>query len=388
MKNNTENNFKFKNIFISALGQTPQVLTEALYGFWVQRKIPIHSIEVIATPSSKEFLLSKGFLDDRRNPFKRLYDDYGLKKKGFPFPKFGASNIHVPPGAKKDNLNDSRENALMEAEISNQLRTLTSDPETNVFASLAGGRKTMSAYMILGMTVFGRRQDELFHVLFDGPSGKTPEDWWYPHPRKPKEKKWVNLFEVPFPRLHQVIQANMPDLLYKPLKDVFFGINEKLKEPTLEIEVGQGTVTAFVNGQPVKAEPRQIQWLALLAHRKIDRRFCPPKIKLCLQCHQKPCALRTSDKDKAQFNLDEKDLSFLRGLYLWEEDGKNEKAPESLARVDRWAPAAARLRKNLQNQFPEHFEFMDSLGGKGPGAKARKHVIALDRAKIIKVGIE
>lgn len=372
-----------KNVFLSVLGQTPQVLTEALYGFWIQRKIQIHSIEIIATPSSRELLLSKGFLDSKRSPFKQLYEDYGLRTKGFLFPKFGLSNIHVPPGAKKGNLNDSRENALMETEIANHLRRLTSDPETIVYASLAGGRKTMSAYMILGMTVFARRQDNLFHVLFDRPDGKTPEGWWYPHPRKPNEKKWVNLFEVPFPRLHQVIRGNMPDLLYKPLKDVFFGFNEKLKEPTLEIEIGQGTVTGFVNGQLVKAEPRQVQWLALLAHRKADRRFCPPRAKSCMDCHQKPCSLRTSENDKTLFNLDEKDIVFLKNIYQWGGGGENEKTRESLSKIDRWAPVASRLRKNLQNQFPEHFEFLDSLCGRiGAGAKARKHVINLDRLKI------
>ncbi len=376
-----------KNVFISALGQTPQVLTEALYGFWIKRKIPIHSIEIITTPSGKELLKEKGFLDLKRGPFRRLYEDYGLRNKKYDFPDFDESHIHVPPGAKKRDLSDSNENALMEVEVTKHLRRLTQDPETRVLASLAGGRKTMSAYMILGMTVFARTQDELFHVLLDSPNGKTSEGWWYPHPRKPMEKKWVNLFEVPFPRLRQIIQTSMPNLLYRSMTEAFFQFNQRVDEPNFEINLQSPERFFKIDGRPLKAEPKQMMWLALLAERK-SRYFkdgkCPPKIKWCQDCQEKPCALRPVGQVQTHYNLDNEDSGFLERIF---NVLKNEKADqEDTKKFDGildWAPIASRLRKNIQAQFPEYFGFLDSLGGeKGPGAKARRHVLGLDRLKI------
>jgi CRISPR-associated protein (TIGR02584 family) len=45
----------------------------------------------------------------------------------------------------------------------------TSDPNTAVHCSLAGGRKTMSTYMALVMQMLGREQDKLYHVLLTPP---------------------------------------------------------------------------------------------------------------------------------------------------------------------------------------------------------------------------
>ena len=42
---------------------------------------------------------------------------------------------------------------------------LTSDPKTCIHASIAGGRKTMTFYLGYAMSLFGRIQDELSHVL-------------------------------------------------------------------------------------------------------------------------------------------------------------------------------------------------------------------------------
>jgi len=49
------------------------------------------------------------------------------------------------------------------------LRELSSDPQTRIIASLAGGRKTMGALLACCMVLLGRCQDRLCHVLVDPP---------------------------------------------------------------------------------------------------------------------------------------------------------------------------------------------------------------------------
>jgi len=49
------------------------------------------------------------------------------------------------------------------------VRGLTSNPDIRLIASLACGRKTMSAFMALAMTLVGRPEDRLCHVLVNAP---------------------------------------------------------------------------------------------------------------------------------------------------------------------------------------------------------------------------
>lgn len=60
---------------------------------------------------------------------------------------------------------------------------LTSDPQCAVHASIAGGRKTMGFYLGYLMSMFGRDQDRISHVLMHE-DFENLADFFYP-PRKP-----------------------------------------------------------------------------------------------------------------------------------------------------------------------------------------------------------
>ena len=53
--------------------------------------------------------------------------------------------------------------------ILEELRKLTENPDTRIVASLAGGRKTMSALLYAAMSLLGRAHDRLTHVLVNEP---------------------------------------------------------------------------------------------------------------------------------------------------------------------------------------------------------------------------
>src|SRR5262249_35100828 len=63
-------------------------------------------------------------------------------------------------------------------------RSLTSDPQSRIYASMAGGRKTMGLYLGLALQFYGRPQDRLTHVLVSPPALENHPDFFYP-PRKP-----------------------------------------------------------------------------------------------------------------------------------------------------------------------------------------------------------
>jgi hypothetical protein len=64
-----------------------------------------------------------------------------------------------------DDIRDSNDNLIAADLIFNIVKSLTSDKDTALHASIAGGRKTMSAYLALAMQIFGRKLDRLSHVL-------------------------------------------------------------------------------------------------------------------------------------------------------------------------------------------------------------------------------
>ena len=63
--------------------------------------------------------------------------------------------------------------------ITAQVRQLTADPECAVHASIAGGRKTMGFYLGYALSLFGRSQDRLSHVLVSSPF-ESNRDFFYP----------------------------------------------------------------------------------------------------------------------------------------------------------------------------------------------------------------
>ncbi len=89
----------------------------------------------------------------------------------------------------------------------------TRDEEAVVHLSLAGGRKTMSFHGGAAMTLFGRPQDELSHVLVHPPSLEQKDaDFWWPGHNKPGD---IELSLVPFVR----VRGRLPRIMLEQKMD-------------------------------------------------------------------------------------------------------------------------------------------------------------------------
>jgi CRISPR-associated protein (TIGR02584 family) len=56
--------------------------------------------------------------------------------------------------------------------ITEKVRAVTADPEASLHVSIAGGRKTMGFYLGYALSLFGRPQDRLSHVLVSARSNR------------------------------------------------------------------------------------------------------------------------------------------------------------------------------------------------------------------------
>lgn len=163
-----------KHTLLATTGASPQVVTETLYAIHHENLQWPDDIYLITTSFGKTKAV-KGLIEDGH--LQRLCEE--LKR---PMPAFNASHVLVTPGADGTEVEDARSLADHEALanfIMTEVRDRTASPDTSLHASLAGGRKTMTFYIGYAMSLFGRPQDTLSHVLVsDG--YETLPSFWFP----------------------------------------------------------------------------------------------------------------------------------------------------------------------------------------------------------------
>ncbi len=164
------------SILLAVTGLTPQVVTETLYAIYQQgEKLP-NQIHILTTAEGYQrvrlTLINDGWLG-------RFYKDYQLTK-----PDFSERHIHILQQSNGEPLSDIRtqaDNQAMADGITEWIRTLTAAPETSLHVSIAGGRKTMGFYAGYALSLYGRNQDRLSHVLVSADFESHPQ-FYYPTP--------------------------------------------------------------------------------------------------------------------------------------------------------------------------------------------------------------
>jgi len=172
-----------KRILLVVIGMTPQIVTETLYKLAVDSEpsyIPTE-IHLITTKeganSANVALLGTA---GEKGQFYRFCDDY--KINGI---KFNADNIHIIADTEGQFIDDSQStqhNRIAADFITQKIKSFTDDENTALHVSLAGGRKTMSYYAGYALSLYGRVQDRLSHVLVNMPFMNN-KHFFYPRPK-------------------------------------------------------------------------------------------------------------------------------------------------------------------------------------------------------------
>ena len=206
-------------ILITLCGMSPAVITETVYCLLNSTPETIPD-EVIAITT-----------DSGRNAIHNELIDSGIWNKmladiGVPPGKcgFGSSDsIKVIPclngSSDTDDIITSEDNEATANFMLEVLRRYTENPDTRLIFSIAGGRKTMSALGALTMSMLGRSQDKLCHVLASSPFDNPLLEprFYYPDASQKKyrlpsgksigqENISPTLCEIPFVRLRYLFQ--------------------------------------------------------------------------------------------------------------------------------------------------------------------------------------
>ncbi len=212
-------------ILISLCGSSPAVITETVHSL-ANDKTPIVPDElVVITTTTGQKCIEKELLDS--GVWDNLLRTIKVQPSRIKFGK-SAGHIRLIPDidGKKDieDLSDERDNEAASNYILATLRQFTEDPGCIVLFSIAGGRKTMSAYGALAMSMLGREKDMLCHVLVDPPfeSPTLSPKFYFPDPKIKRYRlngktynssmARVRLTQIPFPRLRNLFRKSLGDI--------------------------------------------------------------------------------------------------------------------------------------------------------------------------------
>lgn len=181
------NNYN-KRILLSVTGMSPAVVTETLYALVTEKGFIPTEIQVITTEQGKNKLLQtllgiQGGRKESKGALQEFIEDYG-DKYGFSSIRFDESCVRIITDESGQNLPDIRtpeENEQAANSIVQLVGKLCQDEDCQLHVSIAGGRKTMGFFMGYALSLYGREQDKLSHVLVDAQYESLPS-FYYPKP--------------------------------------------------------------------------------------------------------------------------------------------------------------------------------------------------------------
>ncbi|MDY6822380.1 MAG: CRISPR-associated ring nuclease Csm6 [Thermodesulfobacteriota bacterium] len=287
-----------KHILLAVIGLSPQIITETLYALH-QREQKVDAIHVITTTEGKKRIHAE-LLGNGDGMFHRYIKDYAVA----PPIDFAPPNIHTltdPAGNEiADIITSEHNNDLLNKCLELAFR-FTGNPETAIYFSIAGGRKTMSACLTLAAQLYGRPRDRLYHVLVS-PEFESSPNFYYPPPDSTmvqlrnhrgepyyKETRYadINLVEMPILSLRQMLP---PDYLEKPEApgDLILSAFSRQTQPDLIIDFAQRKIA--YGRLELDLMPAHFALYAFFAGLKIN---CPDNKNTCDDCRN--CFLETRD---------------------------------------------------------------------------------------------
>ena len=263
-----------RRVLLAVTGLTPQVITETLYALMREgpHALP-HEVHVLTTAEGAE-RARLALLSEQPGWFHRFMADFQL-----PPIAFNLEHIHVLRGAHGQPLADIRsaeDNERAADDIADWVRRLTADVPGQLHVSLAGGRKTMGFFAGYALSLWGRDDDRLTHVLVSDPFESSWE-FFYPTPyeriietRGGKladcMQAEVTLADIPFVRLRH----GLPQPLLQGragFAQAIQAAQRKLGPARLLLDLQSGQVEAA--GQRFELPPAELAFLAWFARRAL-----------------------------------------------------------------------------------------------------------------------
>lgn len=303
---------KPQNVLFLVTGMTPAIITETVWALACDPELDEDSrwvpdrIEVLSTDHGlnqiRSRLLESNVFETFKKDFPQLanlvFDETCLQS---------IINENGSNAALVD-LKTPEDNEFAANQIHKKIRDLTENDNISLHVSIAGGRKTMGFYAGYALSLHGRAQDSLSHVLVDDKFENIPA-FFYPTPYThyvtdrdgrawDASKAQVWLAEIPFVRMKDAIHEKHQLRGNYTFSEVVSSIKNSFAPSSLLINLDHNTMT--FNGVEVSLPPREfafMHWFADLRKKGEKGVLCP--------------RIKNSGNSK---NASEEDLKFVRDL--------------------------------------------------------------------------
>lgn len=168
-----------RRVLVAVTGMSPQVVTETLWALMMQGELP-NEIHLITTSHGRNRAI-RDLLDPIDGHFHAFCRDFGLQQQ-IRFCEEDISVIRTPDGEPLADIRTPEDNSQAADTILRIIQGYCNDPDTQVHVSIAGGRKSMGFFAGYALSLFGRPQDRLSHVLVSDPF-ESNKDFFYPSPQ-------------------------------------------------------------------------------------------------------------------------------------------------------------------------------------------------------------
>lgn len=168
-----------KRVLLAVSGLSPQIITETVFALHQQGRTP-DAIRVLTTREGKS-VIHANLLNSSDGHYYSLLKDYGISPESI---DFSSRHLYAPTdqfGAEYDDIAGEEENERFLSLCMEHAFEATRDSDTEVYFSIAGGRKTMGACLTVAAQCYARPQDRIFHVLVT-PEFESSRDFYYPPP--------------------------------------------------------------------------------------------------------------------------------------------------------------------------------------------------------------
>lgn len=280
-----------KNILLSVVGLSPQVLTETLFALHQQAK-KVDEIHVITTRMGKD-AINASLLSPHDGQYHRYLIDYGISPEGI---AFGFDHVHVVAdehGREIDDIEDEYDNELLLKRSLELTFSLTRDPDSAVFFSIAGGRKTMSACLMVAAQMYARSQDRVYHVLVS-PEFENSRDFYFPpkisvpielrdnlgNPYT-KETRYARITLIPVPFVS--IRNQLSSELLKQPKDPATLMLSIIREEQFQMIIDLAEAKLVYKNHELDMMPAR---LALYAFFALQKKACNKDMTSCHGCKE------------------------------------------------------------------------------------------------------
>jgi CRISPR-associated protein (TIGR02584 family) len=302
-----------QTLLLSVTGQSPAVLTETVWAL-AHEKPPIipHRVVAITTTQGRQTLVEELLTPDQGSVWDQLRSR--LEALGHNLDgrlQFGSTPNDIRVFTMFDSkLKRSRELADIGTEAENTaaadfimetVRGLAMDDDVRLIASIAGGRKTMSALLFSVMSLLGKEDDLITHILVNEPfEARSLKPRFYFPPAEPvthqgtdrdgrpisvsSNQANIQLGKIPFVALRNLFERDLKKKqTYSRLVQECQSKVHQFSRQSIRLELRRSRREIRVNGHPISLSMLQHLVLLFLAENAIAAKPAPEKFSSALE---------------------------------------------------------------------------------------------------------